>query len=109
MMHQAPSRIVGATKLSTSAVPSGMASRRAKSRPRLRRGGFSTITSDSPFAALARVFRANLYSAARITLMSVRRFSCRPASVVFSATGLADPRPIVWNLAVGTFGKFSTM
>ncbi len=46
------------------------------------------------------------YCAARTTLMSVRRFSCRPASVVLGATGFSSPRPIVWNRAGWMFGKF---
>jgi hypothetical protein len=41
--------------------------------------------------------------------MSVRRFCCRPASVVFSATGLVCPRPMVWKRVGGMFGKFLTM
>jgi hypothetical protein len=50
-----------------------------------------------------------IYCVERITFISVRRFCCRPASVAFSAIGLLDPRPIVWNRVGGMFGKFLTM
>ena len=38
--------------------------------------------------------------------MSVRRFSWRPVSVVFGATGFSDPWPMVWKRAAWMFGKF---
>ena len=38
--------------------------------------------------------------------MSVRRLSWRPASVVLSATGFAEPFPIVWKRLASMFGKF---
>src|SRR5881394_199230 len=45
----------------------------------------------------------------KITLISVRRFNCRPASVALFATGFAEPRPIVWNRLGSMFGNVLTM
>ena len=41
--------------------------------------------------------------------MSVRRFSCRPVSVVLEATGFSDPRPMVWKRVAWMFGKLFRM
>ena len=40
--------------------------------------------------------------------MSVRRFSWRPASLVFGATGFVEPLPIVWNGNAAVPGFVST-
>ena len=56
-------------------------------------GGFD----DGPGGGAAVSTGGATYCAFKMTLMSVRRLSWRPASVSFEATGLSEPWPIVWN------------
>src|ERR1051326_3869760 len=52
---------------------------------------------------------SNLHCVERTTLISVRRFNWRPASVALSATGFVEPRPMVWKRFASMFGNVLTM